>query len=65
MSEPEGQQPREGQPVPDGQNRTFITAPNQSDLRPSDIESHMAQEILDWQARSPKPLHVLGEPIAP
>ena len=64
MAEPEVRQPQEGQPAPGAQNRTFVSAPNQSDLRPSDMESHMAQEILDWQARSPKPLRVLGEPIA-
>jgi hypothetical protein len=50
--------------VADGQKKTFVTAPSQADLRPSDMESHLAREIMDWQERSPKPLRVLGEPIA-
>ena len=64
MSEPEVRQPQEPKSAPDGQKKTFVTAPSQVDLRPSDMEVHLAREIMDWQERSLKPLRVLGEPTA-
>ena len=62
MLEPEVQQPQEPRLLP-GEKKTFVTAPSQADLRPSDMESHVASEILGWQERSPKLLRVLGEPV--
>ena len=63
MPEREVREVKEEPLVSGGQKKTFETAPCQADLRPSDMESHMAREILGWQERSPKPLRVLGEPV--
>jgi hypothetical protein len=61
MAEPSAQQPHEAQAQ--AQEAGFETAPNQADLRPTALESHLAREVLDWQERSLKPFRVMGEPL--
>ena len=63
MKESDAGQPAGPLPL-QGQARSFESAPSQADLRPTALESHLAQEILSWQERSPKPFRVMGEPLA-
>jgi hypothetical protein len=45
------------------QERTFLAAPSQDNLRPSPKESHLLRKLWDWRERSADSQREWGKPL--